>query len=614
MLCQFCGAANPDTREACLRCGTKLMVLSGVVDEAEEATEELLIEAQEELEEHLLERISTLEKSVAQLASALASAGERLAQIEHNLTVTHAGVQTLGGLLEGQGIVSRTEVVEGWERLVDQELLERDLAERFRDRAGRIRSLAAHRGAASAQFLRRLRALELAVVGGQLEEANSLLTDLVGMAPDNDELWSFVGEVAFTTGDLDAARLAFRRVLELRGPHYETLVYLGTVASDLGRWDEAEDALERARALSPDSFLPLFTLGALNVLRGRHAVALAHLEASLEREETAQARYLEGVSRLGLGQTGLAITAFRRAVELEPEFEDALYHLGLAYLRRGWRRLAMDAFHQVLRLDPQRLRYQETVRLLSGRSSGRLPAGAARLAERAEAALESGRADDALRLYAAAANAAPEEAGLRATTALLASAVGRARTAIGHAHHLLRDEAGTPYRAAAVVAVLESLRQAGRPRAARRLARRLYSDGTDVLARGMAAYELALIEAELGSDLDHARELAREALESTPRELRHYPLGALGAIALKRGRYREAVQVLEQAVRLAPQPGLLRQLAVARLGAGDTGGAEAALEEARGKPSPGLDEELLGHVRQLGALLVARERPVTTRS
>ncbi len=293
-----------------MRCGTRLMVISGVVDDGDEATEELILEAQEELEEHLLERISSLEKSVRQLASALAAAGERLAQIEHNLTVTHAGVQTLGGLLEGQGIVSRTEVVEGWERLVDQELLERDLAERFRDRAVRIRSLAEHRGAATPRFRRRLRALELAVVGGQVDEAASLLAELVGMAPDNDELWSFVGEVAFSTGDLEAARLAFKKVLELRAPHYETLIYLGTVASDLGRWDEAEDALERARAISPESFLPRFTLGAVNVLRGRHALALGHLESSLEREETSQARYLEGVCRLHLDQPVLAITAF----------------------------------------------------------------------------------------------------------------------------------------------------------------------------------------------------------------------------------------------------------------------------------------------------------------
>ena len=54
-----------------------------------------------------------------------------------------------------------------------------------------------------------------------------------------------------------------------------------------------------------------------------------------------------------------------RAHFREPGFEDALYHLGIASLRRGWTRKALDAFRQVLRLDPHRLQYQESVRLLS---------------------------------------------------------------------------------------------------------------------------------------------------------------------------------------------------------------------------------------------------------
>ena len=42
---------------------------------------------------------------------------------------------------------------------------------------------------------------------------------------------------------------------------------------------------------------------------------------------------------------------------------------------------------------------------------------------------------------------------------------------------------------------------------------------------------------------------------------------------------------------------------VARLGAGDTEGAEAALAAASPDTEGGIDEELLDHVRRLGALL-----------
>jgi len=425
------------------------------------------------------------------------------------------------------------------------------------------------------------------------------------LAPDSDELWSFIGEAAFQTGELDIARVAFGKVLELRGPQFEAFVYLGAVASDLGLWPEAEDALLRAREMAPEAFLPHFTLGALNVVRGEHRAALVFLEESLTIEEVPQSWYLLGICRLELGQSGRAIDALRRAVEIEPGFEDALYHLGVAYLRRGWTQKAMDVFQQVLRMDPQRFRYQETVRLLSGSPPSNLPPATARLVTEAEAALENGQPARGLELFAGALRTAPGQPELQATAALLASALGRTRDAVAYAHAILRDRPeDSPYLAAAVVALLESLRHAGRPLAARRLARRIYRDSDGgTLARGMAAYELALVELEVGGDLAAARDLAREALEITPRELRHYPLAALGTIALKRGRYREAKQYLEQASGNGSEPPLMRQLALARLGTGDAEGADEALREAGEGPHGGIDQELLDHVRRLGDLI-----------
>ena len=605
MFCQSCGAANPSEQEACVRCGNKLLVVSGVAESAE-ATEEFFLQAQEDLEEHLLERISALEDAVRRLSQALAATGHHLGQLEHNLTVAHAGIQSLGGILETQGIVTRAEVVDGWENVADQELLSRDLTRRFKAHAERILSQASHSGQATDEFRDKLRALEFALVGPDTGVVRELLTELVALAPDSDELWSFIGEAAFQSGELETARIAFQKVVELRGPHFEALVYLGAVASDLGHWNEAEDALNRAREMAPDAFLPHFTLGALKVVCGEHRDAVTHLEKSLTLEETPQSLYLLGLSRLELNQVGRAVTALKRATQLAPEFEDALYHLGIAYLRRGWTNKALDAFQRVLRLDPQRLQYQETVRLLSGTPPLDLPDGSAHLVELAETALEEGSPEEAFSLYVKALESAPGQPELQATAALLASALGRIREAISYAHTILRERPqDSPYQAAAVVALLESLRHAGRLRAARRIANRLRDDeNIDELARTMATYELAVVESELCEDLAAARDLAREALEIAPRELRHYPLAALGSIALKRGRYREAMQYLEQASRTGgAEPPLLRQLALARLGTGDAAGAEEALREANGGPEGGIDQELLDHVRQLGGLI-----------
>jgi len=391
LFCQMCGTPNPEGREHCQRCGVKLLVVSGGVEEPPELTEEMFFQEQQELEEHILERITALEEGLRQIAHAVAHTAEKAAQVEHNLTVTHTGVEVLGQLLESHGVLPSAEFAEGWERSVDRELVSRDLARRFRERLPRILSQARHAGQADYRFRRQLRVLELALLGRQLDTVQDQLTELVGRAPANDELWSFLGETAFETGDLEVAVVAFRRVLELRGPHYETFIYLGTVLSDLGRLDEAEMYLRDALEQEPSSFLPSFTLGALEVVRGEHRLALEHLGDALRVDDVPQAWYLTGICHLALKRPGKAIAALRRAVELAPNFEEAVYQLGIAYLRRGWNRLALDTFQQLVDLDPQRLQYQETVRLLALEPPRDLPPEVEELVQDAGAALERGR-------------------------------------------------------------------------------------------------------------------------------------------------------------------------------------------------------------------------------
>jgi len=572
------------------------MVVSGISQISIEADEEILFEAQEQLDEHLLERITSLEEAVRKIGTAASSFGDRLGQIEHSLTVAHAGVENIANLLDEEGVVTRAEIADGWERTASRELTVRDLVRRLGLRKSRILSQARHDGQSGETFSRMLRALETALSERDLAAVHRLLAELSAAAPRNDELWSFIGEAAFAIGEPETAEAAFRRVLDLRGPHFETLVYLGNSAADLGHWEQALGALERARAMAPESFLPDFALGGIELRRGNHRRAVHHLEASAAREELPQTLYLLGSSRLQLGESGRAIVALKRAVELDPTFEEAIDHLGVAYLRRGWTKLALETFQRLERLDPQRLRYRETVRLLAAQPSKDLSRGAVRLIERADQALAEGQNEIALDLYEAAGREAPGEHSLHATAALLASTLGRTRRAVAHARRVFDNHpAGSPFAAAATTALLESLRAAGRHRTTRRVARAIYRDGADDFSRGIAAYELALVESELDGDLRRARAFAREALESTPRELRSYPLAALAAIALRRGRLSEAHSYLERATELQIPP----TVTPPNTGIDPDGQPSTVVG---GDRETGIDRELLTHVRRLSNL------------
>lgn len=599
MLCQLCGVANPDGLENCRECGHKLLVVSGITHTDLEPDDDVLFEAQEQLDEHLLERITSLEEAIRKLGAAVSSVGDRLSQVEHSLAVAHAGVENVATLLDEEGVVTRTEIADGWERTAHRELVGRELARRFREREGRILSYARHEGHASEAFSRKLTALEPAFLDRDTDAIHNILADLGQMAPDNDELWSLIGEAAFSTGEPAIAESAFKKVLDLRGAHFETLIYLGNAAADLGHWDQARSALERAQTMAPESFLPDFALGGIELRRGNHRRAVMHLEASVAREELPQSLYLLGSCRLALGESGRAIRALKRAVELDPTFEEAIDHLGAAYLRRGWKKLALQTFQRLERLDPQKLRYRETVRLLRNRAPSGLPRGVARLLERADQALAVGQHETALDLYEAAGREAPGEPALFATAALLASTLGRTRQAVALARRVFdRETPGTPFAAAATTALLESLRAAGRPRATRRVAAAIYRGGTDDFSRGIAAYELALVESELDGDLGRARALAREALEITPKELRSYPLAALAAIALQRGRLAEAHNYLSRATELRESSDAADPAVITEPAGENPQGPSEETETA----VTGIDHELLTHVHRLSSL------------
>ena len=170
------------------------------------------------------------------------------------------------------------------------------------------------------------------------------------------------------------------------------------------------------------------------------------------------------------------------------------------------------------------------------------------------------------------------------------------------AHQILRNGARGAVELAAWTAILEALRAARHYGYAQHWGRCLYEKNQGGVERGIAAYELALLELERGGDAAHALELAHSALELIPKELRQHPLAALGRIHLQREEYSDAVDYLEQAAELSASPAILTQLGLALLGSGDGEGAREVLQRARSSTVRDLKTDVLTHVARVGWL------------
>ncbi len=610
MLCQSCGARNPEEQEYCLRCHQKLLVVSGPLT----VVEEEIGEDEEEgfsFDEHLLERISVLEEAVKRTAETLRQLLGAVRKQEQTILVSQTGLAALRELLESKRLVDGEEWDELWESKMDFQLLALEKRERFVAVRERIASLYA--GGERREFLERLHEAENAFTSFEVDRAMAVLEEAHRLDRDNWELAFFLGETHFNEGEGTQALAYFRRVLEAQPEHFEALVYGGVLLHEHGDSAAAEELLRRAVQRYPDEFLPSFSLGAVHASTGNLARAVTYLERAVEFDPLPQALYLLGNCLYEMGRLQPAIRHLQEAVRSDPGFEEAWYVLGLAYLDRSWNKKALEAFRRAQRLNPKKLRYQDLVRYLSRGAGSPLPEVTGEAGEWYDRAEEHRNRDEpkqAVACYRRALALEPDHPTLLVSAALVCLQLDRTREIETLTRRVLELAPGEMLQATAYAALAESLRSQGRFREGNRLGRRLLEEGESSFTKTIAYYEMACNLAEMEEDLDEALDLARRSLELAPEELKAFPLAALGWVHYKRREYDKAVDFLSKATHLGPSATTLTHLGMALIASGDDDRARTVLAEARtleARPD-GLEERMLQCMKTSTRLLERSKR------
>jgi tetratricopeptide (TPR) repeat protein len=607
VLCQSCGAPNPADRDLCQRCQQKLLILSGPPsEETEEFAQER--EGDFSLDEHLLERVSILEEAVKRTAETVGRLVEALHKQEKNLLVSQTGFGTLRELLERRHMIVRQEWADLWQEKMEYQLRALEKRERFMGVKDRIAAL--YHGERRKVFIEHLDEAEYALFSFDVERARFGLEQAFKLDRDNYELALFLGETAFNEGETEVALGYFTRVLESRSDHFEALVFSGVICHESGDSARAETMLREAVSIYPEAFLPHFSLGAVYASAGDLSRAVAHLVRACELEPVPQALYLLGNCFYEMGRSGDAVRCLREAVRLDPAFEEAHYLLGLAYLAKHWNRKALASFREAQRLNPRRLRYQDLVQFLSGRSGDPLPevgGDAASLMARADQHAARGEADKALSTFQKALALEPDNATLLMSYAMLCLSLDRRDELESAAQRVLDLNPGEMLRATASAALIAAMRGGGRFREGNRVGRVLLEEGSSNFTRTIAYYEMAYNLAEMEEDLDRALEYARKAHDLSPDELKQFPLAVLGWVHYKRRDFQEAIECLEKSNELGPSPTTLTHLGMALLAAGEEERARSAFGRARSlEPRVGALEEKMMECMKDSARLLER--------
>jgi len=605
MLCQTCGAFNDDEREYCFRCQNKLLVLSGVSpfeeDDVEEYGED---DGDLSLDEHLLERVSAIEEIVKRSAETIRSLVDAVQKHERAIFINQTGLLSVKELLEKKNVVSADELVELWESKMGEQMLALEKKQRFTERKDRITSL--FRGEKRDRFMQLLQEAEAAIDAFDPDRGVKALEEAFKLDRDNYELSFFLGELFFNDGNLDRAKQYLERTLEVQPDHFDAAVFYGVLLHERQDLKGAERWLRRAIQISQESFLPYFSLGAIYARKGKLLRAQKFLEKAIQLEAIPQAHFLLGTIFYEKGQLERAIRSFQAAIKLDPDYEEAIYHLGISYLDRNWNRKAIQCFQEALELNPNKMEYQQAVRIYEG-ISGHMPVegpAAAELSE-AEQLVTAGNYSDALDHYRRATEEDPDNVNILMPYALLCSHLDRNQDAISLARRILKHKPSEVVAAAAYTTLVEALRAEGNFKEANRALEEMLEEYSSNYAKSIAYYEKAYNLAEMEENLDEALESAQLALRYSPKELKQFPLAALGWVYFKRRDFRNAVDFLTRSADLGPTATNLMHLGMALLESGQKDRARAVFRKAKTfkTKGAGLEEKILEQVRSTTKLI-----------
>jgi len=158
---------------------------------------------------------------------------------------------------------------------------------------------------------------------------------------------------------LEKVLTEFRAALGDHAESAEAYYALGVNSAVLGRLDEAEQALRRARDAKPDYGWAHYALGVVLAERGRSDEAIPELTRALEichkAAETCMIHRGLGGAYFALGRYGDAISHFETALEMRPADPLLRTNLGACYLASGDTERAGQELSRALEADPHLL-------------------------------------------------------------------------------------------------------------------------------------------------------------------------------------------------------------------------------------------------------------------
>jgi tetratricopeptide (TPR) repeat protein len=162
------------------------------------------------------------------------------------------------------------------------------------------------------------------------------------------------GQKALENKDADAATKYFRKAIQLYGKYSEAYLALGLLYMDLGKFDDAQPALQAANEITPTAPGGYLALGTMYNAQKKYDDAEKALTHGLElKPDVPDGQYELAKTYWATGKWQDAEPHAQKAVALAPNMAPAHVLLGNIALRKQDPLGAVKEFQEYLRLDPK---------------------------------------------------------------------------------------------------------------------------------------------------------------------------------------------------------------------------------------------------------------------
>ena len=150
----------------------------------------------------------------------------------------------------------------------------------------------------------------------------------------------------------DLAYFDMEKAINIKPSDPEYLMLYSDLSFRMNKVKDARNALVKVRQMQPSNFDAAFKLAEIFLYTNNQEQSLLYLDTVLQKDpKNTKALLMQGFNLKEKKDTAAAITAFRNAVAIDPQFYEAQIQLGLLmYLQNN--KLCVDYYTNALKIKP----------------------------------------------------------------------------------------------------------------------------------------------------------------------------------------------------------------------------------------------------------------------